>query len=76
MDAIDSDGVNVPVSVWIKPLLGANDDDVDAAGDATLRSIVVMEPVELSEGLLTFTRAVSCNRYSHNIERSKGSKER
>ena len=62
MDAIDSDGVNVPVSVWIKPLLDANDDDVDAAGDAPLRSIVVMEPVELSEGLLTFTRAVSCNR--------------
>ena len=58
MDVIDSDGVNVPVSVWMQPLSG-DESDVSTDTEKSSRSIVVVEPVELTEARVSFTPSVS-----------------
>ena len=54
LDAIDSTGLIIPVSVWVRKL---DIDDVD-------RCVVVMEPVERSTASVTFDSSVSV---SYNI---------
>ena len=49
MDAVDSSGLVMPVSVWIKKL------DVESAD----RCLVVIEPVERSTATVTFDSTVS-----------------
>ena len=57
MDAVDSTGLVIPVSVWIKHL-ETTDVAGDAAATSSQRSVVVMEPVDRTTATLCFNHQV------------------
>lgn len=55
MDAIDSNGLVMPISVWVKRL----------EQEAEPRALVVMEPVERTVAMVTFNAEVIKRDFSH-----------